>query len=216
MDRVRPHFVDDSVQMIEQARAGDTGVLNELFDRHRERLRRMVEMRLDSRLKGRIDASDVIQDAHLQAASRLEEYLRDPAMPFFLWLRFLIGQQLLIIHRHHLNAGMRDARREVSLYPGILQEASSEALAARLLGQETSPSEALVRAERLLRIHEAINRLKPLDREILSLRHFEQLSRAETAQVLGIGEPAAAKRYIRALSKLKILLSGTQGGFEGF
>ena len=110
---------------------------------------------------------------------------------------------------------MRDARREVSLYRDALPEASSAALAAQLLGQHTSPSQAALRAERLLRLQEAVNLLDVLDREVLSLRHFEQLSRAETAQVLGITEAAAAKRYIRALKRLKDTLAGMPGGLEG-
>jgi RNA polymerase sigma-70 factor (ECF subfamily) len=215
MDRIEGRRFDDSVRMLEQAQAGDAGVLNELFARHRGRLRRMVQLRLDSRLNGRIDASDVVQEAHLQAARRLDEYLRDPAMPFFLWLRLLVAEQLLVLHRHHLNVRMRDARREVALYPGAAPEASSQALAAHLLGRETSPSDAALRAERLLRLQAAINCLSPLDREILALRHFEQLTRSETAGVLGIAESAAAKRYIRALARLKDHLGGAPGGLEG-
>jgi RNA polymerase sigma-70 factor (ECF subfamily) len=209
------HNSSDTVQLIEKARAGDAAALNGLFARHRERLRRMVQMRLDWRLQGRIDASDVIQDAYLEAARRMEEYLRESGMPLFLWLRFLVGERLMILHRHHLGAKMRDARREVSLYRDALPEASSAALAAKLLGQHTSPSEAAVRAERMLRLQEAVNRLDPLDREVLSLRHFEQLSRAETAQVLGIEEGTAAKRYIRALKRLKETLADMPGGLEG-
>jgi RNA polymerase sigma-70 factor, ECF subfamily len=206
---------DDTDRIIRQARAGEMGALNELFARHRVRLRRMVQMRLSWRLQGRIDESDVIQDAYLEAARRLEEYLVQPNMPLFLWLRFLVGERLLILHRHHLGTKMRDARREVSIFREALPDASSAALAAQLLGQQTSPSEAACRAERLLRIQEAINRLDPMDREVLSLRHFEQLSRAETAQVLGIAEAAAAKRYIRALKRLKDLLADLPGGLEG-
>jgi RNA polymerase sigma-70 factor (ECF subfamily) len=163
---------------------------------------------------GLIDASDVIQDAYLEATRRLDNYLQDPGMPVFLWLRFLVGERLLILHRHHLGTKMRDARREISLYREPLPEASSAALAAQLLGQGTSPSEAAVRAERLLRLQEAVNRLDPIDREVLSLRHFEQLSRAETAQVLGIEEAAAAKRYIRALKRLKDTLAELPGGLD--
>jgi RNA polymerase sigma-70 factor, ECF subfamily len=206
---------DDNERLLQQALAGEPAALNEMFSRHRERLRRMVQMRLDWRLHGRIDASDVIQDAWLEATSRLPDYLNNPAMPLFLWLRFLVGERLLILHRQHLGVKMRDARREVSLYGDALPEASSAALAAQLLGEHTSPSEAAVRAEQLLRLQEAVNRLDPLDREVLSLRHFEQLSRAETAQVLGIEEAAAAKRYIRALKRLKDTLAGMPGGLEG-
>jgi RNA polymerase sigma-70 factor (ECF subfamily) len=209
------HNSSDTVRLVELARAGDAAALNELFARHRERLRRMVQMRLDWRLQGRIDASDVIQEAYLEASRRLEDYLRETGMPLFLWLRFLVGERLLILHRHHLGVKMRDPRREVSLYRDSLPEASSAALAAKLLGQYTSPSEAVVRAERMLRLQEAVNQLDPLDREVLSLRHFEQLSRAETAQVLGIEEAAASKRYIRALKRLKDTLADMPGGLEG-
>jgi RNA polymerase sigma-70 factor (ECF subfamily) len=209
------HNAGDTARLIERARGGDAQALNELLAMHRERLRRMVQVRLDWRLQGRVDASDVIQDAYLEAARRLDGYLRDPPMPLFLWLRFLVGERLVVLHRRHLGAQMRDARREVSLYRGALPEASSAALAAQLLGQQTSPSEAAVRAERMLRLQEAVNRLEPLDREVLSLRHFEQLSRAEAAQVLGITESAAAKRYVRALKRLKDALADLPGGLEG-
>src|SRR5262249_23013967 len=205
----------DTVRLIERARAGDRDALNELFSRHRERLRRMVEMRLDWRLQARIDPSDVIQDAYLEVAGRLEEYLRDPKLPLFLWLRLVVGERLTTLHRQHLGTKMRDAAREVSLYREALPQASSVALAAQLLGKHTSPTEAAVRAERMLRLQEAINPPAPIDREILSLRHFEQLSRAEAAQVLGIEEGTAAKRYVRALKRLKDVLAGMPGGLEG-
>jgi RNA polymerase sigma-70 factor, ECF subfamily len=171
-------------------------------------------MRLDWRLHGRIDASDVIQEAYLEAARRLPGYLEEPGMPLFLWLRFLVGERLMILHRHHLGTKMRDARREVSLYRDALPEASSAALAAQLMGQHTSPTQAAVRAERMLRLQDAVNRLEPLDREILSLRHFEQLSRAETAELLGIEESAGSKRYIRALKRLKDTLVDMPGGLD--
>jgi RNA polymerase sigma-70 factor (ECF subfamily) len=205
----------ETVRLLERARAGDQDALNALFTRHRERLRRMVEMRLDWRLQARIDASDVIQEAHLEAASRLGEYLREPRLPFFLWLRLVVGERLTKLHRQHLGAQMRAAGREVSLYREALPEASSAALAAQLLGKHTSPTEAAVRAERMLRLQEALNTLDPMDREVLSLRHFEELTRAETARVLGIEEPAAAKRYLRALKRLKEILAGMPGGLEG-
>jgi RNA polymerase sigma-70 factor (ECF subfamily) len=205
----------NTAALIERARAGDKAALSEIFARHRDRLRRMVEMRLDRRLQARIDASDVIQDAYLEVATRLDEYLRAPTLPLFLWLRLVVGERLTTLHRQHLGTQMRDANREVSLYRGALPAASSAALAAQLLGKHTSPTEAVVRAERVLRLQEALNTLDPIDREILSLRHFEQLSRAETAQVLGIEEGAAAKRHIRALKRLKGILAGMPGGLEG-
>src|SRR5438128_7706453 len=205
----------DSVELIERARAGDREALNTLFAQHRDRLRRMVEMRLDTRLQARLDASDVVQEAYVEVAERLEEYLRDPKLPLFLWLRLVVGERLLRLHRHHLGTQMRDAGREVSLYRGALPAASSAALAAQLLARHTSPTQAAVRAERLLRVQEALNSLEPIDREILSLRHFEQLSRAESARVLGIEEAAASKRYIRALGRLKDVLADMPGGLDG-
>jgi RNA polymerase sigma-70 factor (ECF subfamily) len=206
----------DTVRLIERAQGGDTEALNELFVRHRERLRRMVDIRLDHRLQARLDASDVIQDAYVEVVERLGEYLRDPRLPFFLWLRLVVGERLTKLHRHHLGTPMRDAGREVALYRGALPQASSAALAAQLLGQHTSPSEAAVRAERLLRLQEALNSLDPMDREILALRHFEELTSAEAARVLEIEEAAAAKRYVRALRRLKKILAALPGGLEGF
>jgi RNA polymerase sigma-70 factor (ECF subfamily) len=205
----------ESGVLLERARGGDAAALNELFARHRERLRRMVLLRLDLRLQGRIDASDVLQEALLEATRQVQEYLRDPKYPLFLWLRLLVGERLNKLHRQHLGAQMRDAGLEVSLYRGALPAASSAALAAHLLGRATPPAEAAIRAERVLRVQEALNALEPLDREILALRHFEQLSRAEASRVLGIEEAAAAKRYVRALKRLKGVLAGMPGGLEG-
>jgi RNA polymerase sigma-70 factor (ECF subfamily) len=201
--------------LLERARAGDRQALGEIFSRHRERLRRMVEMRLDARLQARIDASDVIQDAYLEVAARLEEYLREPRLPLFLWLRLVVGERLATLHRHHLGVRMRDAGREVSLYRGRLPETTSAALAAQLLGHEASPSEAAIRAELKIRLQEALNTLDPLDREVLALRHFEHLSWAETGHVLGITEAAASKRYVRALKRLKGILTEPAGDGDG-
>jgi RNA polymerase sigma-70 factor (ECF subfamily) len=204
----------DTVRLIERLRAGDRDALNEVFTRHRSRLRRMVEMRMDWRLQARLDASDVIQEAFLEAALRMNDYLDNPAFPLFLWLRLIVGERLTRLHRRHLGVKMREAGREVSLYREPLPVASSMALAAQLLGKQTSPTQAAVRAERMLRLQEALNTLDPIDREVLSLRHFEELTRAETAKVLGIEEGAAAKRYVRALKRLKDILASLPGGLE--
>jgi RNA polymerase sigma-70 factor (ECF subfamily) len=204
----------ESVALIERARAGDREALGLLLERHRTRLRRMVDMRLDIRLQARIDASDVLQEAFLEVVQRLEEYLRDPRVPFFLWLRLVVGERLVRLHRHHFGAQMRDAGREVSLFRGALPAASSAALAAHLLGEVTSPSQAFLRAERILRLQEALNALDPVDREVLSLRHFEELTAAESARVLEITEAAAAKRYFRALARLKDVLASLPDGEE--
>jgi RNA polymerase sigma-70 factor (ECF subfamily) len=210
----KDHDSADIARLLDRARAGDRAALNELFARHHARLRCMVELRLDRRLQARIDASDVIQDAYVDVTARLDEYLRDPRLPFFLWLRWIVGERLLKLHRHHLGTQMRDAGLEVSIYRGALPAASSAALAAQLLGKHTSPTQAAVRAERMLRLQEAINSLDPMDREVLSLRHFEEMSLAETALSLAIEESAAAKRYVRALRRLKAILASMPGGLE--
>jgi RNA polymerase sigma-70 factor (ECF subfamily) len=204
----------DTASLLEQARAGDQAALNEIFDRNRARLRRMVELRLDRRLQARIDASDVIQEAYVDAVRRLEEFLSRPDYPLYLWLRQIVGERLLKLHRYHLGTRMRDAELEVSIYRGALPAATSAALAAQLLGKHTSPTQAAVRVERMLRLQEALNSLDPMDREVLSLRHFEDLTLAETAQSLEIKEAAAAKRYIRALKRLKAVLASMSGGSD--
>jgi RNA polymerase sigma-70 factor (ECF subfamily) len=201
----------DSADLLRRAAAGDQASWQALLARHEGRLRRMVNFRMDRRLQGRLDPSDVIQEVYLEVAAHLNDYLREPGLPFHLWLRGIAGNKLLELHRHHLGTEMRDAGREVSLYRGAIPEASSADLAARLLGRLTRPSEAAVRDETKLRLQEALNSLEPLDREVLALRHFEQLSTAEAAQVLGIKEAAAGKRYLRALKRLKDILAELPG-----
>jgi RNA polymerase sigma-70 factor (ECF subfamily) len=200
---------------IEQLRGGGRQALAALFEQHRERLRRMVELRLDPRLRARLDASDVLQEAFLDVARDLDAYLADPRLPPLLWLRLHVGRRLTTLHRQHLGAKMRDAEQEISLFQGALPQASSAALASMLLGRHTSPTQAAQRAERMLRVQEALNSLDPIDREVLALRHFEQLGRAEAAQVLGISQEAGAKRYFRALKRLKDALATLPGGWEG-
>jgi RNA polymerase sigma-70 factor (ECF subfamily) len=200
--------------LLQQLARGEQDVWGTLLTRHRERLQRMVALRLDRRLQGRIDASDVVQEAYLTASIQLADYLKGSTIPFFLWLRLVTGQKLVALHRHHLGTQLRDAGREVSIDRGALPEASSAALAAQLLGLEPRPSQAAMRAERALRLEEALNRMDPLDREVLALRHFEQLSNAEAAQVLGLRESAASKRYTRALLRLREILKGMPGGEE--
>ena len=198
----------DRVAAIENDRA-DWG---DLLSAHRDRLRRMVALRLDRRLSGRIDPSDVIQEAFLEATGRRAEYERqaDP-MPTFLWLRFLTLQQLQLVHRRHLGTRSRDAGREVSIHGGTFPEATSAALAAQLLGRDTRASQAAIRAERKRRLQEALDGMDAIDRDVLVLRHFEQLSNGECARVLGLSESAATKRYLRALRRLKDVLSALPG-----
>jgi RNA polymerase sigma-70 factor (ECF subfamily) len=205
----------ETTRLLRRAAQGDQQAWGALLTQARDRLRRVVALRLDRRLQGRVDPSDIIQEACIDASERLAEYARQPDMPFFLWLRFLTGQRLLRVHRQHLGAEMRDVGREVSLYRGALPEATSAALAAQLLGRDTRPSEAAIRAERKIRLQEALNSMDPLDREVLALRHFEHLTNGEAARVLGLQEPAAAKRYVRALKRLRVILDARPGGLGG-
>lgn len=194
--------------MLRQASRGDPRRLEESLARYRDRLQRMVRLRLDPRVRGRVGASDVVQEAYLEVSRKLADYLRDPKLPFFLWLRLLTAQKLALVHRQHLGVQARNVRREVSIDGDSSPATRSAALAARLLGHFTSPSEAAAKAELKLRLRQAIDRMADLDREVLTLRHFEQLSNAEAALVLGIKETAAANRYVRALERLRGLLAG--------
>ncbi len=186
-----------------------------LFMDHWDRLHRMVEMRLDRRLHGRIDPSDVLQEAYIEVARSLPDYLKNPEIPIFLWLRYITGVRLKAVHRRHLGTKLRDAGREVRLGSLRMPQASSVSLAAQFLGRLTSPSQAAARAEVQLRVQVALDELSPLDREVLSLRHFEQLSNSEVAQVLEIGETAASNRYVRALKRLGQVLQGASDLLDG-
>lgn len=184
--------------------------VGELFDEHRDRLRIMVRLRMDQRLKGRVDASDVLQEAYVEALQRFPDFLQDRPMPLFLWLRFITVQKLHLFHRRHLGTKARDAGREISINQSLPQ-VSSEILAAQLVGTHSTPSQAAMRAETQARLQEALESMNPIDREILALRHFEQLTNLETAQVLGLKEATASQRYGRALLRLKDLLLSLPG-----
>jgi RNA polymerase sigma-70 factor (ECF subfamily) len=193
--------------LLRSALAGDSSALGQILATYRDRLRAAVRLRLDGRLRGRVDPSDVVQESFLEATERFRQYARDPDMPFYLWVRFLTLQNLQLAHRRHLGVRARDARREVGLEAGT--QASSAALAALLAGRLTSPSRAAARAEDRDRVRAALDGLDAADREVLALRHFEQLTNAETARVLGLGDSAASQRYVRALGRLQAALGGT-------
>jgi RNA polymerase sigma-70 factor (ECF subfamily) len=190
--------------------AGDTAVAGELFAACRDRLKRMVRLRLDRRLQGRLDASDVLQEAFLDVRQKAADFAAK-GMPPYLWLRLIVAERLLILHRHHLGTQMRDASREVSLHHGGPPAATTHSLANLLLGRLTSPTQAAIRAERQARLQEALNGMDPLDREVLALRHFEELSNSEVAAVLGLTKTAASNRYVRALKRLKAILAALPG-----
>jgi RNA polymerase sigma-70 factor (ECF subfamily) len=203
-----PAEASDNEALLHRALGGDCGALAELFQRHRGRLEQMVLLRLDRRLRGRLDPADVLQEAYLDVARRFPEYVANPALPFFLWLRLLTGQKLVDLHRQHLGAKMRSASVEVSLDRGGYPRASSVSLAELLLGRLTTASRAAIRAETQLRVQEALNSMEEIDREVLVLRHFEMLSNEETAQVLGLKPSAASNRHLRALKRLKEIIAG--------
>ena len=197
--------------LLRRAAAGDKAALAEFWQRHRKRLRQMVRLRLDRRLQGRVDPSDVLQEAYIDLAERLPEYARQFAFTPYLWSRLVTGQRLVEVHRRHLGTAMRDAGREVSLYRGALPQASSASLAGQLLGRFTTASQAAIRAERQVQLRAVLNGMDPMDREILALRHFEELSNGEASEVLGLSKTAANNRYIRALGRLRDLLERMPG-----
>ncbi len=164
MEETAPSQPDDSECLLQQAAGGDQDAWSRLLARHRRRLHSMVSLRLDPRLAGRIDPSDVLQDAYLAATLQLKDFAADRSMPVFLWLRLIAGQKLAGLHRHHLGKQMRDAGREVALCQGALPEASADALAARPIGREAAPSQIAMRAEFILRLQAAANGLGPVGR----------------------------------------------------
>ncbi len=198
--------------LIQRALAGEEAALAELFDVHRGRLERMVNLRMDHRLQARVDASDVLQEAYLDLAQRLPEYIkRKEKYPFFLWLRRITEWRLAQVHRKHLDAAMRNVDLEVSLNRQFTPQASTVFLAAQLIDTCTSASQQAVRDEMQVKLLEVLNAMEPNDREILALRHFEELSNEETAQVLEITKSTASKRYVRAGQRLKGALEQIPG-----
>ncbi len=213
MEAVSPEgsrLVDDP--LLARVLAGDERAFAEAFAIHRERLWRMVHFRLDRRLQGRVDADDILQEAYLDGAKRLHHLADNQPISLFLWLRLVIGQTLIDVHRRHLGAKMRDADREESIQQR-LSEGTSVSLSFHLLAHLTSPSQAAARAELTALVEEALGGMSDTDREVLALRHFEELTNSEVADVLGIERKAASIRYVRALARLKTVLQKIPGFF---
>ncbi len=200
----------ESDNLKERLRVGDPAAAAELFTAYRERLKKMVRLRLDRRLQGRLDASDVLQEAFLDVQNKAVDF-SSRNMSAYLWMRLITAERLTILHRHHLGTQMRDAGQEVSLNRGGPPSATTQSLANMLLGRLTSPTHALLRAERQHRVQEALKGMDTIDREVLALRHFEELSNSETAAVLGLTKTAASNRYIRTLRRLKEILAALPG-----
>jgi len=198
----------DTDVLIERAKGGDRPARAQLLTRHRDRLKRMVLVRLDRRLAARVDPSDVVQEALADAAQQLSAYLREQPVPFYPWLRRLAWEHLVRLHQQHLQAGKRSVRREERW---DLADESAVELAKKLLGSGTSPSRHLLRQELRRRVRTALDQLGERDREVLVLRYLEGLSTRETAAVLGIREGAAKVRYLRALERLRGLLDNDIG-----
>ena len=195
----------------------DSGpALGLLLNEHRDKLNRMIRCRMDRRLQGRVDPSDVLQEACVEAVKRYSEFQQQTKMPFYLWLRFLTLQQLMIVHRKHLTVKMRSITSEDRIVGDLLTAPNVAALAEMLSGTITSPSSAFQRKELQVRLHAALDALDPKDREILALRHFEQLNTVESAQVLDISEGLASTRYGRALRKLLAVLKELFGSESEF
>ena len=194
---------NDTRDLLERTARGDGAARQDLLGRHRDRLRRMVAVRLDPRLAPRVDPSDIVQEALTDAALRLDDYLREPPLPFYPWLRQFAWERLVKAHRRHLRSQRRSVTREE---PMPLPDESVRQLARRLLADDTSPSRRLIRDERRAELRAALAALDPRDREILVLRHLEQMETAEVAAVLGLNEGAVRTRQYRALLRLRALL----------
>jgi RNA polymerase sigma-70 factor (ECF subfamily) len=190
-------------KLLDQARQGEAAAVEALLASHREPLRRMIDLRLDPALAARLDASDIVQDVLLEAHRRLSDYLRNPAMPFHLWLRHIAKDHMIDAHRRHRQAQRRSLDREQPLVPVRLADHSSFELAGQLLDQEATPASAAIQRELQKRLEAAIAALEEDDREIILMRHAEQLSNQEVAADLGLSEAAASMRYLRAVRRLR-------------
>ncbi len=197
--------------LLHRVTQADPLAANELWERYRPALRRIIGLRLDHALARRVDASDVVQDVLLKANQRLTEYLRNPSLPFHMWLRQIAADHIIDAHRRHRRAGKRSMERErplaVGPARGFADDRSSLDLAAQLRDPSPTPAAAALRRELEGRFQEALIHLDEHDREIILLRHFEQLSNGEAALVLGLSDAAAGMRHLRALRRLRALLA---------
>ena len=194
-------------QLLELLKTRGEDGLAEYFMKNRSRLHRMVAMRMDQRLAQRVDASDVLQEGFVDAAKRLNEFIDNPSMPLFIWIRFLVGQKLAAVHRWHFQTQKRDPRREELPASQKRPAVDSQVLAREFSASMTSPSQAVSRAEATEKMFRVLETLESMDREILVMRHFEELSNNEAASELGITKGTASKRYVRALARLNKAMS---------
>lgn len=199
----------DTQELLDQARQGNDQALEQLLARHREPVRRMIDLRLDPAIIQRVDASDVVQEVLLEASRRFQDYLRSPAMPFHLWLRHIAKDHVIDAHRKHHQAQKRGVNREQPLRRPEWASQSSLDLAQQLVDPELTPASAALRQELEHRLHVALDQLDDDDRDLVVMRHFEQLTNQEVAAALELTEPAASMRYLRAVRRLRDLLSAS-------
>lgn len=197
---------DQTSELLKGVASGDPSAINLLMDRHRDAVKRMVQMRLDQAIAGRVDASDIVQDVLLEASQRMDDYIRNPVMPFHLWLRQLAKDRVIDMHRRHRVAGRRSVDREQNLVSFQSDEKSAADLATLLRDTQLTPAAAIVRKEMEQRFLAALGQLDDSDREIVIMRHFEHLGNGEVAQALGLTPPAAGMRYLRAIRRLREIL----------
>ena len=200
--------VGDTNHLIDQACNGNDSAVAELFERHRERLKRLITLRMHPRMKSRLDASDVLQEAYIEVARRLPKYVEEREMPFFLWLRIIAVDSLENLQRRHLKAEKRTAYREVDLASMPVTDASVLNLASQLVGQFTSVDRNLIKEEVQRKLMDALERMEVNDREIVAMRHFEELSTQEIAQLIGLTRSGVLKRYTRAIERLQEAVLG--------
>lgn len=201
---------EQTQELLKNVADGDKSAMNRLMDRHRDAVRRMIQMRLDHAVARRVDASDVVQDVLMEASQRLNDYMQNPSMPFHLWLRQLAKDRIIDMHRRHRAAKRRSVDREQNLSGLGSDDQSAADLAALLKDAELTPAAAALRKEMEERFLVALDQLEENDREIVIMRHFEHLGNSEVAEALKLSAPAAGMRYLRAIRRLRELLGGEE------
>jgi RNA polymerase sigma-70 factor (ECF subfamily) len=198
-----------TLMLLDRVRRGDGDAVNGLLERHRTAIRRMIDLRMDRVVQRRVDASDIVQDVLVEANRRLHDYLANPTMPFRLWLRHMARDRLIDAHRRHRVASSRSVDREVPLVTAGTGDQSATDLVDQLADRELTPAAAATWRELERRFAAAVEKLDETDRQIVLLRHFEHLSTADAAEILGLSKPAAGMRYLRAMRRLRVLLDGS-------
>lgn len=192
-----------TTELLDQVRAGDSDAINRLIDRHRESVHRLVQMRLDQKIKQRVDVSDVVQDVMIEASRRLKDYLANPVMTFHLWLRQIARDRMIDAHRRHRGSARRSVDKEQTLAVPTGWDQSAVDLVMQIKDDQLTPVASALQKEMAMRVEQSIGRLPDQDAEILIMRHYEQLTNQEVAELLNLTEPAASMRYLRAVRKLK-------------